>query len=404
MDTSSGQSGDAPLDHPILGIPAIEDQGVVAGEGFGFQYDCIAKCAIKMLSDESLVLVVCETHEDSILIFSDSSAELVSCKARSPSKPYTVPALLSDGGVLHLFDRWDYTGREARCRVMTDGALKDGDAKQLQADCHSREPAKLAAWAEKLKEQFGASADDVAAFLGGLTIDTGHGPRDKLGEIIAFHFLRPHIKKAKLAVDRCLDYYRVILGEVERRCQTAAADPWEEASLLAASRDPERAAHRARLRTRSLDRAQVEACLYGPPPEMPLDASPDSVDHTRMVAKLERGDVGPVGISAAKRLRASWYALEEARKLRAPGAHSGFEDLRARVLLIAAAAERQIDREEPYGERLYEALAETLTLAALQETPVAALTDEHLLGLIFQLTDECELFFSQRFDVEAALE
>lgn len=403
MDAVSGQPHDA-LEHPILGIPPLEDQGTVAGEGFGFQYNCIARCAIRMLSDESLVLITCETHEDCVLIFADSSAELVSCKARSPSKPYTVGTLLSDGGVLHLFDRWQYTGRQARSRLMTDGSLTDGEPKQLKADCHARDEGKVAAWAEKLADKFDGPADDVASFLLRLTVDDGHGPRDKLAEIIAFNSLRPRLKEAALDPDQCLDYYRVILGEVERRCQTAAADPWDGASLLEASRDPGRAAHRARLKARSLDPDQVKACLFGPPPQMPLDAAPDSIDHTRMVAKLERGQVGPAGVSAAKRLRASWYALEEARKLRAPGARSGFEDLRTRVLLIAAAAERQLDRTTPYGERLYEALADTLTLGAVQQVSVAGLTNELLLGLAFQLTDECELYFSERFDVEAALQ
>src|SRR5688572_9629497 len=107
---SSGGSAD-PLKHPIFDVRPKEDQGVVAAEGFLFQYDCLSKCSIRMLGDESLVAVVCETHEDAVFVFADGSAELVSCKARSASRPYSVSALLTQGGVLHLFDRWDDTGR-----------------------------------------------------------------------------------------------------------------------------------------------------------------------------------------------------------------------------------------------------------------------------------------------------
>src|SRR3954468_7435972 len=107
---SAGGSPD-PLEHSIFGVRPKEDQGVVAAEGFLFQYDCLSKCSIRLLGDDSLVAVVCETHEDAVLVFADGSAELVSCKARSASKPYSVSALLTQGGVLHLFDRWDHTGR-----------------------------------------------------------------------------------------------------------------------------------------------------------------------------------------------------------------------------------------------------------------------------------------------------
>jgi hypothetical protein len=99
-------------------------------------------------------------------------------------------------------------------------------------------------------------------------------------------------------------------------------------------------------------------------------------------------------------LRAAWFEFESARRLRAPGARSGFEDLRARVLLVAADAESRIERNEPYGQQLFGELRDRLTLESVSGAAVQGLTTERLLGLIFQLTDECELFWSAPFDAD----
>lgn len=393
------------LGRPVFGVSPKEDQGVVAQEGFGFQYDCIAKLAIRMLDDESIVSIVCETHEDCVVVFVEQGTELVSCKARSPSKPYTVPALLGDGGLLHLFDRWEHTGRTSGCRLMTDGALADGDAKKLVACCHSRSPQQIAWWGTKLASAFDATPALVTEFLGGLSVQCDDlRPREKLGLITSYNMLQRHLRAAKLNSALHQEYYTRIREEVRRRCSTAQADPWDGASLLNASLHPHEAANKARLRRRLLDRACVEACLYGdPPPAAPLDGSPFALDHTRMTLKLERGEVGPATVAAARRVRASWYEFEAARRDRAPGSASGFEDLRARVLLVAAEAESEIDRSEPYGARLFQALRGRLDPAAVDGASVAGLTAERLLGLAFQLTDECELFWSAPFDVDAEL-
>lgn len=181
-----------PLEHAVFKMPLKEDQGVVAQDGFGFQHDCLTKCSIRMLGDDTLVAVVCETHEDGVLVFSDGTAELLSCKARTPTEPFTVNALLNRGGVLHLFDRWDHTGRICRCRLMTDGEL-NADAKELVACCHSRKRERVLVRAEHLVEQFGQPAEGIADFLMTLSVDNNDlRPRNQLGLIVSYHDLRGH--------------------------------------------------------------------------------------------------------------------------------------------------------------------------------------------------------------------
>jgi hypothetical protein len=221
------------LSRPVFGVSPKEDQGVVAQEGFGFQYDCIAKLAIRMLDDESIVSIVCETHEDCVVVFVEHGTELVSCKARSPSKPYTVPALLGDGGLLHLFDRWEHTGRTSRCRLMTDGALADGDAKKLVSCCHSRSPQQLAPWATKLASAFDATPALVTEFLGGLSVQSDDlRPRERLGLITSYNMLQRHLRAAKLNSALHQEYYTRIRETVQHgvgrplgRCESAQRQP-----------------------------------------------------------------------------------------------------------------------------------------------------------------------------------
>jgi hypothetical protein len=135
-----------------------------------------------------------------------------------------------------------------------------------------------------------------------------------------------------------------------------------------------------------------------------LTGNPDGLDHTRMAAKLQRGDVPSQVIAAAKYLRASWYEYESALSLRAPATEPGLTDVRARTLLAVGDATAKLDLKEPYGQRMYLAIRDAVKVAALGELPVLGLSDELLLGLVFQATDECELFWSSVFDVDAELE
>jgi Cap4 dsDNA endonuclease len=395
---------DTPTPDPALAATA-DDGGAIAGDGFGFQHDCIARLAIQMLTDESIVRITCETHEDAVLTFEDATHELVSCKTRSSGSPYSVATLISEGGVKHLSESWIHTGKACRSRLMTDGGLKDGpsDARALVAACESREQAQVIPWAQKLASNFDTDDQTLAAFLVGFSALTGNalGPRQHAGAINATR-LRTWLRKTKLGellADQC---YSLLRDAVAACCRAAVGDPLRGIRLLDASIAPAASKERVRVASRQLDRESVQACLVQPAlGGALLSADPNALDHTRLTLKLERGQVPPQVVAAAKRLRASWYEYESAQSLRAPGVQPGLEDVRARTLLAIADAVAPLDLTEPYGQRMYVAVREALKTESLSPLPVLGMSDELLLGLAFQATDECELFWSATFDADA---
>jgi hypothetical protein len=388
-----------------LAVPATDDGGGIAGDGFGFQYDCIAHLAIQMIRDATVARIVCETHEDALVIFADGTVELVSCKARDNSKPYTLATLRSDGGLLRLFDSWMRTGRTCRSHLMTEGAFAQ-DARKLVEDCESRQTERVGPRGADLAPFFSTDAATATEFLMGFRVtDSGTlGPRSHTGRINASR-LRAWLRANSLSVALDEQCYSLLRDKVAECCRAAMSDPLEGTTLLEASTRPESASDTAKIANRTLTAQSVNACMRDAPTGQPLlTGNPDGLDHTRMAAKLQRGDVPSQVIAAAKYLRASWYEYESALSLRAPATEPGLTDVRARTLLAVGDATAKLDLKEPYGQRMYLAIRDAVKVAALGELPVLGLSDELLLGLVFQATDECELFWSSVFDVDAELE
>lgn len=388
-----------------MAVPPTEDGGAIAGDGFGFQYDCIAHLAIQMIRDATVARIVCETHEDALLVYADGTAELVSCKARDPSKPYTLQTLRSDGGLRHLFESWVRTGRACRSHLMTEGAFAQ-DARKLLEDCESRQAERVDPRGAELAPHLSTDAAIAAEFLMGFRVTDARtlGPRSHTASINATR-LRKWLGENGLGADLDKHCYSLLRDKVAECCRAAKSDPLEGTTLLEASTQPANASHAAKIANRTLTTQSVSACMRDAPTGQPLlTGDPDDLDHTRLVAKLHRGDVPSQVVTAAKRLRASWYEYESALSLRAPAMEPGLTDVRTRILLAVGDATAKLDLTEPYGQRMYLAIRDAVKLGALGDLPVLGLSDELLLGLVFQATDECELFWSSAFDVDAELE
>lgn len=388
-----------------VAVPATDDGGAIAGDGFGFQYDCIARLAIQMIRDPTVARIVCETHEDALVVYDDGTAELVSCKARDPSTPYTLRTLCSDGGLIHLFESWMRTGRTCRSHLMTEGAFAR-DARKLVEDCESRQADRVGLRGAELAPFFSTDTAIATEFLMGFRVTDSRtlGPRSRTAGINATR-LRAWLRANSLSADLDEQCYALLRDRVAECCRTAMSDPLKGTTLLEASTQPAKADHAAKIANRTLTAQSVNACMRDAPTGQPLLAGdPNGLDHTRLVAKLDRGDVPPQVIAAAKRLRASWFEYESALSLRAPATEPGLTDVRTRTLLAVGDATARLDLTEPYGQRMYLAIRNAVKVGALGHLPVLGLSDELLLGLVFQATDECELFWSSVFDVDAELE
>jgi hypothetical protein len=144
-----------------------------------------------------------------------------------------------------------------------------------------------------------------------------------------------------------------------------------------------------------------------------LFIGPPGVGKTMLAVALGRAAVEAgyrayytTGISSAKRLRAIWSELEARYRSDLPGSNSEIEDLRTRVLDLVSAAEAQVlrnGRTEPYGAEMMTHVRDLVRVHGLGRTPILPIDDRHLLGLVYQLTDECEVWWSERFELEAAV-
>ena len=59
-----------------------------------------------------------------------------------------------------------------------------------------------------------------------------------------------------------------------------------------------------------------------------------------------------------------------------------------------------MDRTQPYGPEMHLDVRKTVTASDMPSKPSFPLDDQLLQGLVFQLTDECKVWWSERFDVD----
>ncbi|MEU8429553.1 hypothetical protein [Micromonospora sp. NPDC048887] len=120
--------------------------------------------------------------------------------------------------------------------------------------------------------------------------------------------------------------------------------------------------------------------------------------------KLAAGGVRSTRIRGALRLREAWLAQWEEARHDLPGDEAERQDLEAQILEIAGDVEAAVANSgADWGERMYEQLREKLRNGDVVPSPSLTLTPEHLFGLALNLTAECEIWFSEEFDVEKAL-
>ncbi|WP_139227724.1 hypothetical protein [Nocardioides alpinus] len=131
---------------------------------------------------------------------------------------------------------------------------------------------------------------------------------------------------------------------------------------------------------------------------------PTSAKNTTLAKKLRRGKVVPTAETAASRARMGWTAFEAtfSEPLPVAGQLSAFEALRSRVVLEATDAQVGASKHgQPYGNAMYEDIRARMGALAAERSSLDALTPQLLMGLVYDLTAHCEIWWSERFDVDA---
>jgi hypothetical protein len=112
---------------PALEVDPSDDAGALAQSRFQFQVELATARCVRMLVDDDIVSVVFEWHEDYVVQYRTALSKLVSVKHLESSQPrWTVSSLCSDGGLKHLFERWQRVEGRCTSRLQTNAGLRTG--------------------------------------------------------------------------------------------------------------------------------------------------------------------------------------------------------------------------------------------------------------------------------------
>jgi len=81
-----------------------------------------------------------------------------------------------------------------------------------------------------------------------------------------------------------------------------------------------------------------------------------------------------------------------------------FHGFRLRSRVVLEATDAQIDAAkhgQPYGDRMYDEMRARMRALATEPSSLSALTPALLMGLVYDLTARCEIWWSERFDPDA---
>lgn len=385
-----------------------EDAGSSTAGYYEFQYGWVAKFCLDMAAGQGeLEWILCEWHTDFILGWHSTMAP-VSVKSREPNAgAWTLAKLFSDGGMLTLYRRWLALGKPRECRWITNGGM-NGECQRLQQMCRKEDAAAIKVWIGHHKYRFGQEVEtaDLLAFLRALRIDND-GPRPSDQRIVN---IETHARRslrlmgrspahAAEAYDRCVDMARKAsrgFAVIEPEWTSAARGALNSGALAAATA-------RRRLLKADVMRSMINEITDPIAAHVP----PVAGDATTLVKKLRRGKVVPTAEAAARRARLQWSAFEASFSEPIPrnSGPSDFARLRSQVLHAATQAQIAASREgNPYGDHMLEQLEERMSQMARDAPPVHGVRTDLLMGLVYDLTARCEVWWSDRFDVNTERE
>lgn len=350
--------------------------------------------------------VLCEWHTDFICAGDEGVPPhcLVSVKHREPDQgPWQLSQMPSKGGLSTLYKRWDESGRQHNCRWITNAGLKPGpgiQARTLSNLLSTRNPnfrAAIIPYAEFLREGISAETlDDAVGFLESLTIfSTGGDARSFRSQVID-EAARPILQELGVRPGLARKAYEAAYGLVLEAvgglnpeiCNVA----WYSESDATAFDVHRRKITRERLMQRLMDNG--------------IAISPDRVysqerRESTMIRKLRAGGLGPTILSSAPRIRQHWYELEVQMRPDIPSQYGDeLARIRAEVALRAGEAEsKHRIAGNVYGVQMHQELCRTLRRPI--EGSRFGTTPTELLGCVYQMTDECEIWWSDWFDISA---
>lgn len=407
----------------LRATPAPDDAGAETADRYEWQAMMAAADILSvyfgMLNDgrsieDCSVTLICEHHEDWAVLV-EGQVEIVSAKHREASvTPFsTYKQLLDDGGVCHLFQRWQALQGTPKCRLVTSGGLKDVGA-TVQKVCAAlrAEPdiqdtdctAVISAIADEIQallttRQFSSPRpqdETIRAFLISLRIQDGEPRRQHLPDMAAERYGK-RVAELLGNPEAAQAVWQAVLGLVRLRMK--AAGPSVGGALPVVMGE----GHDEPLAQRSLSLSDVHlAARIAIRHADGYAALPRLVMANKMAVKMYRGGCSANSIERAEALRLQygqyWRALRGN-----PSAAERKAKLTNTLHRIVDEATRQVESESSgWGRDLWAELGERFD--ALEGKPEAqGLNADLLLGGVSDLANRCQAWYSESFDAAREL-
>jgi hypothetical protein len=379
-----------------------EDAGASTADRYAFQYCCAASRLLAALSRDRPCELVCEWHED-YLVITDDGTEAVSVKHREDHlASWTTANIVSSGGLAHLFGTF-CRGEDIHCLFETNRTPTSGLLDVWSPDSKARKAAR-----DDLADRLGSDRDDFEAFCDNLAVSNPAVPaREHIHMTYAGQFGAPAVDRVGLTGLSSTRALSVACGLVANASRERVSDAAWAAVLSASPQDRAAVMRDEKLEARRVTSEDLRAALteaeHQQVPTL-LTSVEDGPPETTLSKKLEHGGLGPSVVDSATRRRLRWYSHRAAvRDL--PNREGELESLGEWVQDQANAAEIETQTAtDSYGHEMYANLIERLRdPGALPPGTRPEDRDPSLLaGAAFELADQCTVWFSRRFDVAGA--
>ncbi len=411
---------------------------MAAADGLTLYYRTLGEGTSPADSDRR---VLCEVHEDWVLVDGDA-VELVSGKHREQSvATFTTVNMLADaGGLAHMFDRWSVLRERPTCRLVTTGGLGSGDPQSLVNAAGHFEQLRLSGAPVTVDDERRAlvcafrdsiakhsvpvrktwdgtslggaiSMDDraveVARFLSVLSIDHSKPRRDHIEFSAPSEYAKPVLDRlevgATVSATVVVAVWEAVANLFRVRMRARGSVPWAGLPEKIFGRPLEESFATAqgerlmRERTITMEDIEIaiETAISQPVGFAPISRLPRS---TRLAVKMATGGCTDNGIERAEDLRQDYKTYWRDRQSGDPTARSEQSRLQRRLLRIS-------DEESAVGlpgTIFWRRVQERVDNIPAEELP-PGMDADLVLGGICDLTNECKVWFGERFDVVARI-
>ncbi|MEV7566368.1 hypothetical protein [Streptomyces tanashiensis] len=434
----------------VVTVPQPDDSGADTADRYDWQAGMASADGLRLYHSSlgaggrptagDLRRILCEYHEDWVVL-QGSEAELVSGKHRDPNVgPFTtINQLADEGGLSHLFLRWVALREKPYCRLATTNGLAAGEPKKLESaifefsasraanqpivvsDKHSPYVNKLhlairkygakhlpGSWTGKADVNLSEEEQrtQVARFLSILTIQVAGIDREHLQYAAPSMYAKPVLEQ--LGIDVSPEAAWNAIHSIFR-LRMRAAGPRPDGALppvLSLTEDARIALSGEKaLVARIVTVQDIHTAVFIAANHPSAYGSLPSPLHTsRAAVKMRRGGCSDNSIERSEQLRRDYSKYWSKRMSGDHTALAEKERLRRLLLSISDQADTpELRSDERWGAKYWREIQRLIAELPPESIP-PGLDKDLLLGGISELTNACQIWFSEWFDVEEEID